>query len=122
MVRKANLKRKKPIVKPSELASPQLSAASIPPLPISLFAPTKQPKVEAEEAMSGDEDAPPPVLPSSGEGEGGRGGGGGGKERGGEGGKREGEKEGRGRERWRAHKCCMSLCVFPYCPRILLSL
>ena len=98
MVRKANLKRKKPIVKPSELASPQLSAASIPPLPISLFAPTKQPKVEAEEAMSGDEDAPPPVLPSSGEGEGGRGGGGGGEgERGGrreEGGREGGEREG----------------------------
>lgn len=62
LVRKANLKRKKPFVKPSEFPSPQLSAAPIPPLPISLFASTKP---KTEDPMSGDEETPP-SIPSGG--------------------------------------------------------
>lgn len=54
LVRKANLKRKKPFVKPSEFHSPLLSNSPIPPVPISIFASGKP---KAEEAMSGDEDA-----------------------------------------------------------------
>ena len=60
MVRKANLKRKKPIVKPSEFPNPPLTPTSIPPLPISLFSASK-PKRE-EDGLSADEESG--ALPS----------------------------------------------------------
>ncbi len=53
MVRKANLKRKKPLLKPSEFSNPPLTPTAIPPLPLSLFTSTK-PKME--DGLSADEE------------------------------------------------------------------
>lgn len=49
LVRKANLKRKKPFVKPSSFSNSQLASSSVPPLPISLFSSVKP---KAEENLS----------------------------------------------------------------------
>jgi hypothetical protein len=54
LVRKANLKRKKPFVKPSDYSNAPHSPSSIPPLPLSLFASAK-PKME--DVMMVDEDS-----------------------------------------------------------------
>lgn len=54
LVRKANLKRKKPFVKPLDYSNSPLSPSSIPSLPLSMFASAK-PKIE--DAMSADEDS-----------------------------------------------------------------
>lgn len=54
LVRKANLKRKKPFVKPLDYNNSPLSPTSIPPLSLSLFAPAKP---KTEDAVSADEDS-----------------------------------------------------------------
>lgn len=53
MVRKANLKRKKPFVKPSEFLNPPLTPSAIPPLALSLFTAAKP---KTEDTMSAEED------------------------------------------------------------------
>lgn len=56
LIRKANLKRKKPFIKPPDYSNTPLSPSSIPPLPLTLFASAKP---KAEDAMSADEDSTP---------------------------------------------------------------
>lgn len=60
LVRKANLKRKKPFVKPSEFPNPPLSGSPIPPpLPISLFTSSK---AKTEDSLSADEETTSGLL------------------------------------------------------------